>query len=421
MELDRRLILGLFAAAVVSPVRARQTLESLVDPDGASPVLGLGLIARDAAGQIVLAEAHGRGLADGRFRPFTLDTPVRVASISKMIATAGFMRLVEAGHVGLDDDLSDLAGFRLRHPLFPEEPITARRLASHTAGLRNGETFPVPLGRRLEEALAADGPLSGGGSWWSPSGQPPGWFAYADVNVAVLAQVMERATGERFDRLMHRLLFQPLGLDVGYNWSGVSKAKRDLASACCRLVDGAWVPEVDGRVARAPAVWINPDPEQPGIGADHYRLGDNGFAFSPQGGLRASVRDLDRLGLMFSRGLGPLSGQSLAVMADPVWTFDPLAANGDTDRGLITRYGLHVQAAGGAASDAFFGAGSADWRGHFGEAYGLVSGLFWNLRDGRQVAWIINGTPADATLERLPELAITPWEAALLRRVPPPG
>jgi CubicO group peptidase (beta-lactamase class C family) len=42
---------------------------------------------------------------------------------------------------------------------------------------------------------------------------------------------MERRSGERFDRLMRRLVFDPLGLDCGYNWSGVSQDKRDRASA----------------------------------------------------------------------------------------------------------------------------------------------------------------------------------------------
>ncbi len=418
MPLDRRSLLIALAAALAAPASARQALESLVDPDQPGSVLGAGLIVRDATGVKITEEALGQGVYRGRFRPFTVDTPVRVASISKMIATAGLMRLVEDGGLSLDDDVSDLLGFRLRHPLFPDAAITARRLASHTAGLRNGDTFPVPLGRRLEEALVPDGALAAGGSWWSPVDQPPGWFVYADANVAVLAQVMERAAGERFDRLMRRLLFEPLGLDVGYNWSGVSQAKRDRASACCRLVEGVWTAEVDGEVAGAPAVWINPDPDQPGIMADDYRSGENGFAFSPQGGLRASVSDLDRLGMMFSRGQGPLSVESVARMSEPVWSFDPSAPNGDTDRGLITRYGLHAQAAGGGVSDAFFGPGSDDWRGHFGEAYGLVSGLFWNQRDGRQVAWIINGTPEEAAMTRLPDLAITPWEARLLQRVP---
>lgn len=411
MNISRRYamtMLGAVGLAAATPARADETLAWLASPDNPDGVLGLGVIARGPSGDVVFEAAQGRRWAGGREAgPFTLETPARVASISKMPATWALMRLVEGGRIGLDEDVSEATGFRLRHPRFPDEPITIRRLASHTAGLRDGANFPVPLGRRLEEALVPDGALFEEGGWWSPSDQPPGFFAYSNANAPVLAQIIERLTGERFDRLMARTVFEPLGLDAGFNWSGVSQAKRDLASACGRKVEGVWQAQVDGSVPPAPGVAVFADAEQPGLAAADYRLGDNGFAFSPQGGLRASVGDLDVLGRML---------RSHALMAEPVWTFD--GTNGDTDRGLILGYGLHCQATGLGASDAFFGPGSDRWRGHFGEAYGLVSGLFWNLDDGRQIAWIINGTPGDAAVVREPDLALTPWERRLLRAGP---
>ena len=63
---------------------------------------------------------------------------------------------------------------------------------------------------------------------------------------------------------------------------------------------GAWTPQVDAAVPAAPAVRILSAPEAP-LTADDVRVGENGFAFSPQGGLRASVRDLDALARAYSR------------------------------------------------------------------------------------------------------------------------
>jgi CubicO group peptidase (beta-lactamase class C family) len=127
-------------------------------------------------------------------------------------------------------------------------------LASHTSGLRNGPSYPVPLGRRLSEAFIPDGQHFDEGGWFSPASEPPGFFTYADVNFAVLAQIAERVTGERFDRLLTRAGLAPVGLDAGLNWSGVSDAARARGSAACRFVDGVWEPQVDAEVFPAPAL-----------------------------------------------------------------------------------------------------------------------------------------------------------------------
>ena len=412
------------AAAPARPQPPRTALAVLADPSRADSVLGVGMIARGRDGRVVLAEAQGRGvLGEGptrRERAFTLDTPVRVASISKLVAMTGFMRLVERGAIGLDDDVSRTLGFRLRHPAHPDVAITPRRLASHTAGLRNGEAYPVPVGRRLQDALTPGAPLFENGGWFAPPSAGPDAFAYADVNFAVLAQLIERLGGERFDRFMTRTLLRPLRLDAGYNWSGVGQARRDLASACCRKSDGVWSPQVDAVVPPAPQVRILAAPDRPGLTADDVRLGENGFAFSPQGGLRASVRDLDRLARAYggvARGArgGPLTPSSLAQMQAPAWRHD--GRNGDTTNGFYRAYGLAVQiptGIDGAGGDAFFGPGSSDWRGHFGEAYGLVSGLFWNTKDGRTLSWIINGTPSEAKDAPGRRSALTAWEEAVI-------
>ena len=55
-----------------------------------------------------------------------------------------------------------------------------------------------------------------------------------------------------------------------------------------------------------------------------------------------------------------------AELVGRAWKF---SAN---DRGLMQSWGLSVHIPTGRDGDAFFGPGSADWRGHFGIAYGLT-------------------------------------------------
>ena len=133
MRPDRRSLIG--AAAVLpwigGAARAGTetgTLAALADPARQDRVMGVGVIARDGTGRMVLEEAHGSGrLTVGgslRTRPFTLDTPMRIASVTKLVAMTALMTLVEAGRLSLDDDAGDLAGFRLRHPDHPDIRIT---------------------------------------------------------------------------------------------------------------------------------------------------------------------------------------------------------------------------------------------------------------------------------------------------------
>ena len=346
------------------------------------------------------ARAEGRAnVATGR--TMTVQTPVRVASISKLVATLGFMTLVEAGKVGLDDDAGDILGVRLRHPLFPAERITPLRLLSHTAGLRNGPSYPVGFGRPLSAALTPGGAQWDDGAWFGPAGEPPGdWFAYADVNFAVIAQIIEQVSGARFDQFMSDRLFRPLGLDCGYNWSGVSPASRDRAGALYRKATsdegpydptGPWIAQLDEVVPAAPAI---PHPRAPDAGdrsLDSYRPGENGFVFSPQGGLRASAADLGRIAALIASGGGSLlKPATLAHMTTPVWRYDPKTPNGDAYGGAILAYGLACQTLTGAHGDTLFD-GCGGWIGHPGDAYGLTSGLWVNPKTGRYFTYVITG------------------------------
>jgi CubicO group peptidase (beta-lactamase class C family) len=372
--------------------------------DGPDGVLCAGMIVRGPGGRVVAAQAVGRrytgsGQAE-RIEPFGLDDPFRTASVSKLITTTGFMRLVSSGQVALGDDASDPLGFRLRHPAWPDRPITIRQLLSHTSSLRNGPSYPVPAGHTLADAFHEGGRHFDGGAWFGPAEHAPGdWFAYADVNFCLIAQIIERITGERFDRYMTRTVLAPMTLDSGYNWSGVSQAKRSRAASARRWLDGRWTAQTDAIVPPAPEVVYPQPPGEPPVAEQDLRLGENGFLFSPLGGLRVSLRDLDRLAALYAAGgsvggVEIVSARSLGAMTSPVWRYDPDHPNGETDGGVWRGYGLAVQIlqeVHGPQGDAYFGDGSADWRGHLGDAYGWLAGLFWNRRTGASLVYALNG------------------------------
>ena len=404
-RLSRRPILaGLVGLSTVlrgeTRAAAQQDGPADVLAQGADGVLNAGLIARHGDGRLALAQAAGPRRPGRDAPPFGLDDPFRVASVSKMVATVAFMQAVEAGQVGLDDDVTRALGFRLRHPANPDRSITWRAVLSHTSGLRNGPSYPVPAGGRLVDVFTSGTARFDGGAWFAPTDQArPGFFAYADVNFCLMAQALERITGLRFDRILHDQVLAPLGLDAGYNWSGVSQAKRDRVAPACRWRKGGWAIETDAEVPPAPHVFYTQPKDGPAIAEQDLRLGENGFLFAPQGGLRVSLKDMDRLAAFFRQGGARIVRQeSLDLMQTPVWVYDAKARNGETgeggkDDGVFAGYGLATSCPqhSDRTGDAFFGADSPDWRGHLGDAYGWLTGLFWNRKDGRTLVWAING------------------------------
>ena len=334
--------------------------------------------------QRVLAE----GLADkATARAVTANDPVRVASVSKLVTTLGVMRLVEQRRLSLDRDVSDYLGWRLRNPAFPERPITLRLLLSHQSSLTDGADYIVPLGETLRQRLADPR------AWDARHAPGSGWFAYANVNFPVVASVMEAATGERFDRLMQRLVLRPLRIDACYNWSGCRP--ETIARAVVLYRDNGTIAKDDlhGMAPPCPALAADMAP----CALDAYTPGWNGALFSPQGGLRISMRDLARIGQIFTRGgRGLLRPETFAEMTRAQWRFT--GANRQDDpgaEGFFCAFGLGVQLIGSGepgCRDGLF----ADARprlGHAGEAYGLRSGLWYDPASGRGVAFFTTQVP----------------------------
>ncbi len=320
------------------------------------------------------------GLADraGR-RRLTADDPVRIASVSKLVVALGVMRLVDAGTLDLDRDVSDYLGWRLRNPAFPDRAITLRLLISHRSSLRDGIDYAVPFGTTLQAALAAPAAFD--------AEHPPGaFFRYANLNFPVIATVMERAAGARFDALMARVVLRPLGLDACFNWTTCSDAAV-VRAVVLYAPDGSVVrDDLHGRRPACPVL------APAGCDLTGYAVGTNGALFSPQGGLRISMRDLARVGrMLLSRGMQGrgrfLSEASVATLTTPLWRFD--GTNGDTDGGFYCAYALAVQSLPNAAPgcrDDLFGDGRVAF-GHAGEAYGVRSGLWLDPARGRGVAY----------------------------------
>ena len=338
------------------------------------------------------------GVADtATGREVTAGDPVRMASISKLVTAIGVMRLVEAGTLDLDADVGELLGWPLRNPAYPDTPITLRLLLSHRSSLTDAAGYwQTPLGGEVRDIL--DDPRA-----WDDAHAPGTYFRYANLNFPLVAQAMERATGERFDRLMERLVLQPLGVEGCFNWAGCSDAAVARAVVLYSAAGEAVNDDLHGARPGCPTMRA----EDGSCDLEQWRAGTNGALFSPQGGLRVSANGLARIGRMLLRG-GELDGvrllgaASVQELAAPLWQYAPgqgATAEEETGdgEGFFCRYGLATQTLAtpveGCRDDPF-GDGIARI-GHSGSAYGLQSGLWLDREGGTGVAWFATGMPGE--------------------------
>ena len=345
-------------------------------------------VAFDRAGEV---GAFAYGVADpATGRLVTPDDPVRIASISKLVVAIGVMKLVEQGKLDLDRDVSDRLGWPLRNPAFPDRPISLKMLMAHTSSVRDhDDQYAIPLGGSLRATLADPN------SWDSSRAPGDGYFKYSNLNFPIVGSIIERVTGERFDRWMRRAVLEPMRVDACFNWPTCGDAA--VARAVVLTQDGKPIrDDLGGKRPDCPVFATE------GYNCDlsRWRAGENGALFSPQGGLRISARGLARVGRMLLNngtldGVRILSPQSVATLLTPAWTFD--GNNGDTDNGFYCRYGLATETlatpASGCRDDP---AGDRVARsGHAGDAYGLRSGLWLDRANGTGVAYFVTGLTDD--------------------------
>lgn len=405
----RRALVGLLAM-ITLPASADTTaldraLATLV-ADAGRPLAGLSVLVR-REGRVVYEAQFGRRHVAPDL-PITRDTLLRIASVTKLVVAVAVMRLVEAGQFDLDADL----GLLLSWPL--HRPLTARLLLSHRSGLTDrGDDYTDPRVdlRRL---------LGGAGPSWN--GHAPGrWFEYANINFAVLAAAMERATGTRFDRLMQEQVLAPLGMQGGFDPARLPPAQREQIATLYRKApgddgpwkpDGPWQAQADDFIAAPPQPLLADDAA--------YEPGSQGALFGPQGRLRTRVADLGSLMAMLldggrHQGQAFLSPASLQTLMTESWRSD--GRNGDDGDGLFQAWGVGLQhfidrSRAGWGDRLMPGGGLQAW-GHLGFAYGLVSGLLMAPDRGCGIVYAINGTGADPSAHPGRHSSFPAWEEQL--------
>ena len=201
-----------------TPVPGAPECEALLARYARAGFTGAVVVAR--GGEIVLA--RGCGLADGARRNDER-TLFEIASASKQFTAAAVLKLEQQEKLSLDDPI------REHLPAVPahSRAITIRHLLNHTSGLPRSNDSGT--GEDLAAAVAAY--LEGG-----PRAKPGSRFEYWNGGYALLAGVVERASGVPFAAYCERELFAPAGMrDTGFTGDADLDASR---AAIGRPADG---------------------------------------------------------------------------------------------------------------------------------------------------------------------------------------
>jgi CubicO group peptidase (beta-lactamase class C family) len=159
------------------------------------------------------------GFADlERHKPITPDTQFLLASLTKQFTAMAIMILAERHKLQFDDSLAKFC------PEFPDyaRMITIRNLLNHTAGLTQYQELlvgkPDENYFRSSKSPPAAHEFTAAEALGALSRQPklrfsPGEkFEYSDSAYVVLAQIIERLTGERYAEFLKETIFDPLGM-----------------------------------------------------------------------------------------------------------------------------------------------------------------------------------------------------------------
>jgi len=282
----------------------------------------------------------------------------RIASISKSFTTTALMTLMDKGLLTPEQDVSDLIGFKVRNPKFPEIPITVKMLLSHTSSLCDSAgyfTLDVVNPTKTDNyALAYH------------SYAPGTAYDYCNLGFNIIGTLVEKLSGVRFDNYVRANVIKPLGLYANYN----------VDSLDAKMFVTLYGYGDDGKYGPQPAAYRSRAEEI----SNNYVLGYSTPLFSPTGGIKISAQDLARYMIMHMNygkagKVRTMSEKNSRMMQTPVVKVNESVG-----------YGMALE----KVTNLIPG---EEMTGHTGSAYGVYSAMFFNPEKRFGIVMMTNGCP----------------------------
>jgi len=285
--------------------------------------------------------------------PLTDDCIFRIASISKSFSATSIMQLVESKKLSLEDDASNLLGFTLRNPKFPDKVITLKMLLSHRSSINDSQGY---------FSLDSINPATNPNYAKCYNNYEPGTgYMYCNLNYNMTGAIIEKYSGERFDQYVKHHVLDPLNIYGGYCVDSLDKN---------RFATIYEFNKETGKFINSPNAYA---PRSEEI-AD-YAMGKTTPIFSPTGGMKISATDLAKYMIMHMN-LGKANGKRIISKRSARLMQTPLSSD--------ENYGLAI-----LKTDKLIEGKTLT--GHTGSAYGLYSTMFFEPIEKFGIVVICNG------------------------------
>ena len=157
-----------------------------------------------------LVYAKSFGLADVENNtPVSIETPYRIASITKTFTATALVQLRDAGKLRLDDPVKDyLPWFNIQQRFPDEPPITIRQLLTHTSGLPREADFPYWTNHDFPTLDEIKATLASQETVYRPATE----IKYSNLGMALAGEVVVAASGMPYAQYIEEHIFEPLGM-----------------------------------------------------------------------------------------------------------------------------------------------------------------------------------------------------------------
>jgi len=245
-ERIRKWISGLLFLAVLSPVLLAQLsaektkkIDALFTPWDVPGHPG-GSVGIMFDGDLVYSKAFG--LASLEYLvPNSFDTQYNIASVSKQFTAFGICLLHLRGRLSIDDDI------RKYLPRLPEfkHVVTIRHMLHHTSGLRSLHTLLALAGWRGDDARTNEDLMRFMRRQKDLNFVPGSEYMYCNTGYILMAEIIEKITGEDFAVWMDKSVFKPLGMHHTYVERHYNRVVKNNATSYVQAKSGEFVRAVE--------------------------------------------------------------------------------------------------------------------------------------------------------------------------------
>ncbi len=241
----------------------------------------------------------GYGFADQKKKqPVDPDRTIfRLASISKLFTWVSVMQLAEQGKLDIDADVNRYLDFTIR-PAFGK-PVTLHELMTHSGGFEEESRDVIVLNAKKEPTLRDFMIRNQPARLFAPGS---GETAYSNYGVGLAGYIVQRVSGEPYERYVAEHIFAPLG-----------------------MTGSTFFQPPQAGLAATPSEGYRGDTEKPPVGFEIFNP-------APAGGLSSTALDMGRFArALLHGGTAPtadgggqiLRAETLARMWTPQYQADP--------------------------------------------------------------------------------------------------